>query len=33
MPARGEAFHGSEENVEFSSSYHFILDSAAADPV
>ena len=32
-PARGEAFHGSEENVDFSSSYHFILDSSAADPV
>jgi len=33
MPARGEAFHGSEENIDFSSSYHFVLDSSAADPV
>jgi erythromycin esterase-like protein len=33
MPAREEAFLRSEENDQFSSSYHFVLDSSAADPI
>jgi len=33
MPAREEALPRSEENDQFSSSYHFVLDSSAADPI